>query len=399
MFKFFDKRKFRKFLRIKQEDVILIALGFMSFSCGVWANYRQLWLQSEGFSVTQISSILSAALICSAVISFVLSLFSTKIRVKSVMLLALIFRCLAMMCLLLVDQIYVIKVCVLLTIMCEVIFSIAYYPLLTYVGKSDELYRKKSLIDYLSKDAAIVSCGLLIGVTVGRVVFDYNSCLFISMISCIVSLCFFLLYHKEKPKNKENNSLIKNSVKILKNKVNIWFLISQLVVNISYGIIYGLMMLMLTKYIGFEVSFASVFIIICNLIGSFVCSLFNKFGKKIPVWISILIKFGLRSGVFFLAFACNNTFVFIIGVITYFITSRILEDKVTGTYLNRISKDNQFLFGNIRYFICCTGEGIGVYLAGLFIVKSLGTLFLGAAISTMIQVLIMLNLERIRNRK
>ena len=102
---------------------------------------------------------------------------------------------------------------------------------------------------------------------------------------------------------------------------------------------------------------------------------------------------------FFLAFACNNTFVFIIGVITYFITSRILEDKVTGTYLNRISKDNQFLFGNIRYFICCTGEGIGVYLAGLFIVKSLGTLFLGAAISTMIQVLIMLNLERIRNRK
>ena len=142
MFKFFDKRKFRKFLRIKQEDVILIALGFMSFSCGVWANYRQLWLQSEGFSVTQISSILSAALICSAVISFVLSLFSTKIRVKSVMLLALIFRCLAMMCLLLVDQIYVIKVCVLLTIMCEVIFSI----IIPYWGCFDKSFFLEDLI-------------------------------------------------------------------------------------------------------------------------------------------------------------------------------------------------------------------------------------------------------------
>ena len=97
---------------------------------------------------------------------------------------------------------------------------------------------------------------------------------------------------------KENNSLIKNSVKILKNKVNIWFLISQLVVNISYGIIYGLMMLMLTKYIGFEVSFASVFIIICNLIGSFVCSLFNKFGilKDYTIYQILLVYACIQFG-------------------------------------------------------------------------------------------------------
>ena len=45
--------------RIKRENQILIMLAFFSISIGIWGNFRQLWLQDNGFSVLEISNILS----------------------------------------------------------------------------------------------------------------------------------------------------------------------------------------------------------------------------------------------------------------------------------------------------------------------------------------------------
>ncbi|UKI58537.1 MAG: hypothetical protein L6V81_03855 [Clostridium sp.] len=74
----------------------MIMLAFMSFSIGIWTNYRGLWLESVGFDVGGISRIISVALICSAIISFVISLFSTKVKIKSVTLMCIIFRSIAL---------------------------------------------------------------------------------------------------------------------------------------------------------------------------------------------------------------------------------------------------------------------------------------------------------------
>ena len=76
-------KKVKNFLSINNEDNLMIVLAFMSFSIGLWTNYRQLWLQGIGYGVGEISRILSVALICSAVISFIISIFSTKVNIKS----------------------------------------------------------------------------------------------------------------------------------------------------------------------------------------------------------------------------------------------------------------------------------------------------------------------------
>ena len=96
-----------------------------------------------------------------------------------------------------------------------------------------------------------------------------------------------------------------------------------------------------------------------------------------------------------MAFLLNNKIGFIIAIIMANVTSRILEDKVTGVYLNRIDNENQFLFENIRYFIASISEGIGAFLAGILLLSSFKILFLGAFIVTLIQTLIQLYLEKI----
>lgn len=392
------KEKANNFFKISDENLLMIVLTFMSFSIGIWANYRQLWLSNIGFSLTEISRILSVALVCSAIISFVISMFSTKVKIKHVILLGMAFRTLAMACLLLMNGNFLVKTCILITVMCEVIFSISFYPLLSTVNKSSDTYRKHSLINYLAKDAAIVSCGLLIGVTVGKIVFDLNSCLFISMISCILSFSFLLMFNQKNTTKKKETSILKVSKKLLSSKINKFYLFIEFVLNIPYGIIFGLMMLILTDCIGFDVSFASIFIIGCNLVGSLACSLFIKYAKKLSVRNSILIKYGSRVVTYLIAFTLNNFWGYIIAIVTAYVSSRILGDKIDGTYVRKVSDDSQFLFGNLRYFLLSLGEGVGTFLAGYLLQISFSSIFLGAALFTILQIILLIWLDIIRKK-
>lgn len=391
------KKKIDEFVKISDENILMIVLAFLSFSTGIWTNYRQLWLENVGFNVQDISKILSAALICSSIISFIISIYSTRVKVKNVVLLTTIFKSFSMLTLLLNKNTYVIKVCMLICIMCETIFSIAFYPLLSTVNKKESAIKKQALVNYLAKDAGIITCGLLIGVTVGNIVFDYNSCLFISMISSILGCLTLILFDQNKYYNKRNILPLKKALKNLaKSKVNNYFLFTQFIMNISYGMIFGIAMLVLTNYIGFNVSVASVFIIVCNLIGSIACSLFNNHADYLSVRMSTLIKYGSRVLVYSLAFLVPNMFTFIFAYVVAHISARILDDKVNGTYVRRIKTNSQFLFGNIRYFILSLGEGVGTYLAGYMLKISFRSLFLGASIFTVLQIIMFLNLDKIR---
>ena len=388
------KDKIKSFLKLSEEDVLMIVLAFMSFSFGVWINYRQLWLQDVGFSVTGISKILSVALICSAIISFIISFFSTKVKTKNIVMMSIVFRALAMTGLLFyMDNQYMIKMFMLLCIMCETIFSIAYYPLITTVNKSEETYRKQALISYLGKDAGVIVCGLLFGVVVGKIVFDLNACLFVGLISGLMGGIMLLLFEPTTIKKKRNILPIKKAIKnLFKSKITNYYLFTQFVVEISYGLVFGMMMLILTEYIKFSVGFSSVFIILCNVLGSIACSIFVKYGKNLTVKQSVLIKYGIRVILYGLAFLTGNIYVIILSIMVGYITARILDDKVNGTYIRKIETNSQFLFGNIRYFVISLGDGIGILIAGYLLQLSFRYLFLGVTFFTIMQILLHLDL-------
>ncbi len=383
----------KKLNKVGNEKIILIVLFFMSFSMGVWSNYRQLWLEERLFTITDISRILSVALICSSVISFIISLFSGKIKIKDIIFESIIIRTISMILLLFVQDSFTIKTCILLTIMCEVIFSVSYYPLLVLINKTDEMYRKKSLIDYVSRDIGIIGCGLLLGISIHNIpILTYQGCLVIALVANILSGIALLMFNHKEKVSTEHGTLLKSFKNIFKDKTNIIYLISVLFIDISYGIVFDLMMLILTgkDYINFEVSYASIFIIVCNFLGSVFCSMFNKLSNKISFNFGIFIKFGTRLISFIVAYLTNDINAFIIAIVISYITSRLLEDKSTGTFLKRVKNEDQFLYGNIRYFIACLGEGIGAFLAGILIVISFKNIFLGAAITTTIQIILLL---------
>ncbi len=388
------KDKIKSFLKLSEEDVLMIVLAFMSFSFGVWINYRQLWLQDIGFSVTGISKILSVALICSAIISFIISFFSTKVKTKNIVMMSIVFRALAMTGLLFyMDNQYMIKMFMLLCIMCETIFSIAYYPLITTVNKSEETYRKQALISYLGKDAGVIVCGLLFGVVVGNIVFDLSACLFVGLISGIMGAIILLLFEPTTVKKKKNILPIKKAIKnLFKSKITNYYLFTQFVVEVSYGLVFGMMMLILTEYVKFSVGFSSVFIILCNVLGSIACSIFVKYGKNLTVKQSVLIKYGIRVILYGLAFLTGNIYVIILSIMVGYITARILDDKVNGSYIRKIETNSQFLFGNIRYFVISLGDGIGILIAGYLLQLSFRYLFLGVTFFTIMQILLHLDL-------
>ena len=53
--------------KIKIENYILIMLAFFSVSMGLWENFRQLWLQDNNFTVTNISNIISIGTLISVI--------------------------------------------------------------------------------------------------------------------------------------------------------------------------------------------------------------------------------------------------------------------------------------------------------------------------------------------
>ena len=158
-------------------------------------------------------------------------------------------------------------------------------------------------------------------------------------------------------------------------------------------------MIILTEFISFKVAFASVFIIACNVLGNVVNVLFNKYGKNLSIKSSSIIKFGLRALGYLVAFILNDKVGFIIAIVVGLITSRILEDKVTGSFLQLIDEENQFLHSNIRYFVSCIGEGVGTFLAGVLLMISFKYIFLGAFIITIIQTIILIYMAKLKEKR
>lgn len=375
--------------KIKDEYILLTVYAIMSFSFGVWSNYRQLWLKNIGFDVSSISKLLSVSLICSSIIIFIISFFSNKINLKKLITLSLIFRTLSLFTIMFVDDNYIVKVCMLLCIMCENIFVLTFYPLLSLVNKSNYIYKKQVSINYFAKDSAIILCGLLLGLTIGKYTIDYNTCLFIvyvcTLISTVIMLFFKNDYFIQKNKFKK---FFESVFGIFKDKRINYYLLGQFICEVGYSMIFGMLMLLLTDYLNMGVSIASIFIIVCSVLGSIISKLLSKKSDDFSLFKSYLIKYGTRILVYLCAFIVNKPVIYVFSICISYITTKILDDKVNGTFIREISDDSRFLFGNIRYFILNIADGIGVFLAGVLFDISLSYLFLCAFLLTVISLVI-----------
>ena len=148
----------------KNENKILLMLAFFSISIGLWNNFRQLWLEDNSFSVSNISNIISLGTLISVIAIAFIGKYVKLNKLKNTLVVVLILKFINMLFLYIFNKsnlLSVINILIIIDIVTEYITITSVYPLITILNKSGTLYSKRRLTEYLFRDIGILFGGVL----------------------------------------------------------------------------------------------------------------------------------------------------------------------------------------------------------------------------------------------
>lgn len=353
--------------KIKDENKILIMLAFFSISIGLWGNFRQLWLQDNNFSVTQISNIISIGTFISVIGIALIGKYVTLNKLKKTLTSILTIKFINMLALYFLNgtnKTELIKLAIMIDIVMEYIIITSIYPLITTIVKSDTIYSKRKLTEYLFRDIGILFGGIFIGKSIAGILVNYNICLIISNVFLLISIFTMLniKINKIEEKHSVKNSMVKY---ILKSKIMPLYLLDMFVGTTAMSTALGLKMLTLTNYFAFSDSIATNYLLIVGLIADGIGILALKYLTPKNDYLTITIKFGIRFIWYVVVFISNNLIITLIAITWSLLISTAYENICDGVYINRVENNYQLSFANIRYIIKFLGEAIGVFFCGI----------------------------------
>ncbi len=354
--------------KIKNENQILIMLAFFSISMGLWENFRQLWLQDNGFSVTNISNIISIGTLISVIGILFVGKYIKLEKLKEFVSYSLIIKFLNLIFLLSLNNkgnINLINIAVILDVLTGYLVTTSIYPLITTIVKNNTIYSKRKLTEYLFKDIGILIGGLLIGKNVIGILINYNACLFISIIFLAISI--IVMFNMSACRNiddkqSENIPIIKY---ILKSKLQVIYMIYSFIGATAMSTALGLKMLTLTNYFKFTDSQATNYLLIVGLLADLIGILALKYLTPKNDYVTITIKFGIRFVSYLIAFLSNNMIITLIAMTWSILISTSYENICDGYYINSVDNKYQLTFTNFRYVVRYLGEAFGVFLCGV----------------------------------
>ncbi len=355
------------FKNIKIENKILIMLAFFSISIGLWGNFRQLWLQDNGFSILEISNILSLGAFISVIGIILVGKFVPLNKLKNVITLSLIIKFITLILLFFYnkrDLNNFKSILSIIDIITEYIVITSIYPLIATIIKNNVIYSKRKLTEYLFEDVGILIGGILIGKYILGVKIGYNICLVLSNIFLLISIILIL---KIKPiKTEEKIHKNKSSFKeVFKNKIIIIYLIYGFFAGVAITTGLGLKILILEKYFNFTDSIATGYVLIVELLGDVFGILALKYLTPKNDYITMTIKFGIRFIGYSIAFLSNNILLTFIAITWSLFIGPAYENVCDGPYINSVANVHQLKFTNLRYIIKYLGEATGVMFCGL----------------------------------
>ena len=354
--------------KVKKENQILIMLAFFSISVGLWGNFRQLWLEANHFTVTNISNIISFGTFISVIVIVLVEKYINVNKLKSFLTFTLLIKILNMFFLLKLNgslNNILINISIAVDVITEYIIISSIYPLITTILKNNTIYSKRKLTEYLFRDIGILIGGLIIGRTIMSIVVDYNICLFISMIFLVFSIITNINLKIENTsdiRDKSSDSIIKY---IFKSKIQILYSIYTFIGAAAMSTALGLKMLTLTNYFSFSDSFATNYLLIIGLIADIFGILALKFFTPKNDYLTITIKFGIRFIAYIIAFMSNSTLLTLMAITWSLLISTSYENICDGYYVNSVKNEYQLRYTNFRYIIRFLGEAVGVFFCGL----------------------------------
>lgn len=385
----------------KNENKILLMLAFFSISIGLWNNFRQLWLEDNSFSVSNISNIISLGTLISVIAIAFIGKYVKLNKLKNTLVVVLILKFINMLFLYIFNNsnlLSVINILIIIDIVTEYITITSVYPLITILNKSGTLYSKRRLTEYLFRDIGILFGGVFIGKTISGILIDYNVCLIISNIFLLISIFVIttIKLDTRDEKNENKNSCFKI---ILKSKIIYLYLIYVLIGTIAMSTALGLKMLVLTNYFGYSDNVATNYLLIIGLLADIFGIVALKYLTPKNDYLTITIKFGIRFIGYILAFISNNLIITIIAISWSIFISTSYENICDGVYINRLDNKYQLSFSNICHIIRFLGESIGVFLCGMMYEIGLRYMFGLSAIFMIFQLGIAYYLINLRKKE
>lgn len=385
----------------KNENKILLMLAFFSISIGLWNNFRQLWLEDNSFSVSNISNIISLGTLISVIAIALIGKYVKLNKLKNTLSIVLILKFVNMLFLYILNNsnlLLLINILIIIDIVIEYITITSIYPLITTLTKNGTIYSKRRLTEYLFRDIGILFGGIFIGKTISGILINYNVCLIISNIFLLISI-FIIMTMRIDTSNeisKDKTSCLKI---VLKSKIMYLYLIYTLIGTIAMSTALGLKMLTLTNYFNFSDNMATVYLLVIGLLADVFGIIALKYLTPKNDYLTITLKFGIRFLGYILTFFSNNLFIIIIAISWSIFISTAYENICDAVYINRLENRYQLSFSNMCHIIRFLGESIGVFLCGIMYEIGLKYMFGLSALFMVFQISIAYYLISLRKKE
>lgn len=353
--------------KYSQGFLILLFLGFFGFSVGLFDNYRELWMSSNGLDTTTVSHIISISYVVTVL---VLLYFTIRVPLNSLregILISLVLKLCTgtiLVCLNQSHQLFIIKILLFFDISFSQLILACVYPLLMTIGKSDILYAKKSVVESVSNKLGFLLVSLFLGKSLCNFVIDYNMCLLLSLI--FVFLSFVILMNVSLVYSSSVSFNLAETIRYFnKNKIYYFYLFFNLFSNIVWASVMGMPLLTLTKNFGLSSNNASFIILGFGIISNFLSLVIIKYMKFKNDYINLFFKFGVRILFYIGIFFTENKILFLGGFIYLLLTDCTHNFIFTSFFINRISFEYSLFFTILKYCFSLIGSSIGVALCGL----------------------------------
>lgn len=356
----------RKSHNLRTANQILVMLAFFSISAGLWANFRQLWLQENGYTASDISTLTSIATFLSVGGILLIGWKLKPASLKSFMTGVLAFRLLnsaVQLGLNGTNQTFFINLCTIIEIFTSYIIVASVYPLLTTIMKSNKIYSKRKLVEYLFRDVGVLIGGILIGQSMTGFGVDYNVCLAVSMVFLALALC--VMFRIKVRPTESSTKVSKSAFKyVLKSKVQTCYMLYAFLSSTSFATALGLKMLVLTDQLDFSASTATNYVLIGGLVGDILGIVALRYFTPKNDYITMTLKFGIRLGAYIIAVLADNPFVFLLAFTWAMLSETAYEDVSDGCYINLVDNHHQLGYNTLKHVMNYLGEATGVLFCG-----------------------------------
>ena len=387
---------------------LLFVNVFLAISGGLFYNFLELWLTSNNMSLSTVSTVLSLSALITVSTIFICSNIIKENKQKGFCVLLILIKFLIMMTLYFLYKTNInvlIKFLVMIDYAINVEICASMYPLISVISKDDKLFARRSLLYEIFYYISALIATYLLGKNLLSLSINYNSYILISSIFLIIAGIILYnvdldKYNKKDERKNNYDILFKLIKKIKKDNTTTLYLFYIILNNISfYGITGILLTIIIKEFNLMPVTASYIKLLSCILAVGIGLLILEKLTSK-NNYINLSIKLIGRIIVYLLPIIYLSKYTIIIALTYTVLTSSSYAHITDAPYINRMSKEEQLPFANLREMIGYFSRSIGTFLCGLCLAYNFKYNFIIAIVFTTLATLVIfkaqnrLNLER-----